>query len=113
MPFPFAPILLGSQLLVSAHANVPNVNIHKTCEAGVRATAELMADSSAERDMNVCMSSEQAARQQIIKDWASYSSSEKAQCVQPSVYSPSYVEWLTCLEMAKSVRETAATTGQR
>jgi hypothetical protein len=105
MPFPFAPILIGSHLLVAAPAAVPSVDIGKTCQAATGVMSGLMADSSPQRDLDVCLSSEQAARQQIIKDWATFSSAERTQCVQSSVYLPSYVEWLTCLEMEKSVRK--------
>jgi hypothetical protein len=104
MPFPIAPILLGSHLLVAASAGIPNVDIRKTCQAATSVMIDLMAGSSAERDLEVCLSSEQSAREQLIKDWTTYSSAEKTQCVQPSVYLPSYIEWLTCLEMEKSVR---------
>jgi hypothetical protein len=105
MPFPFAAILLGSHLLVAAPGGIPSVDIRKTCQAAASVMTSLMAGSTAQRDVDVCLSSEQAAREQIIKDWAIYSSAEKTQCVQPSVYLPSYVEWLTCLEMEESVRK--------
>jgi hypothetical protein len=105
MPFPFAPILVGSHLLVAASAGIPNVDIRKTCQAATTVMTDLMAGSTAERDLEVCLSSEQSAREQLIKDWTTYSSAEKTQCVQPSVYLPSYIEWLTCLEMEKSVRK--------
>jgi hypothetical protein len=104
MPFPFAPILFGSHLLVAAPAAIPSVDIRKTCEAAASVMTSLMSGTTAEHDLDVCVSSEQAAREQIIKDWATYSSAERTQCVQASVYLPSYVEWLTCLEMEKSVR---------
>jgi hypothetical protein len=105
MPFPFAPILLGSHLLVAAPAIIPSVDIRKTCQAAASVMTSLMSGTTAEHDLDVCVSSEQAAREQIVKDWATYSSAERTQCVQPSVYLPSYVEWLTCLEMEKSVRK--------
>jgi hypothetical protein len=105
MPFPFAPILFGSHLLVALPAGIPNIDIQKTCEAATSVMVDLMAGSTAERDAEVCLSSERSAREQLTKDWTTYSAAEKAQCVQPSVYLPSYIEWLTCLEMEKSVRK--------
>ncbi len=104
MPFPFAPLFLGSHLLVATSAAVPSVDIRKTCQAAASVMTELMAGSTVERDLEACLSSEQEARNQIIKDWTTYSSTERAYCVQPTVYLPSYVEWLTCLEMEKEVR---------
>ena len=53
------------------------------------------------------MSSEQKAREHLIKDWSQYAAADKARCVQagPSVYLPSYIEWLTCLEMETAVKK--------
>jgi hypothetical protein len=104
MYLPFAPILVGSQLLVAAPAGVPTVDIRKTCEAGAGAMIEL-SGSTVQHDVDLCLSSEQAARDQIMKDWATFLPAEKTQCMQPSVYLPSYIEWLTCLEMEMSVRK--------
>jgi hypothetical protein len=109
MPFPFAPILLGSHLLIAAPAGVPSVDIGKTCQAAASAMTELMAGSTAQRDLDVCLSSEHAAREQLTTQWATFSSAEKAQCVQLSVYLPSYIEWLTCLEMEEAVRKPNST----
>jgi len=105
MPFPFAPILLGSHLLVATSAVIPRIDVRKTCQAAASVMTDLMIGTTGQHDLDVCVSSEQAAREQIIKDWATYLAAEKRQCVQPSVYLPSYVEWLTCLEMEKSVRK--------
>jgi hypothetical protein len=108
MPFPFAPLLLGSHLLVAAPGGIPIVDIRKTCQAAASIMTSVMSGTTADHDLDVCVSSEQAAREQIVTDWATYSSAERAQCVQPSVYLPSYVEWLTCLDMEKSVRKPSA-----
>ena len=53
------------------------------------------------------MASEQKAREQLVKDWAQYAAADKSRCVQSGskVYLPSYIEWLTCLEMEIAVRK--------
>jgi hypothetical protein len=65
----------------------------------------LMGGTTTEQDINACLDSEQKARDQIVKDRATYSSAYKAQCMRTDVYLPSYVEWLTCLEMERDVRK--------
>jgi hypothetical protein len=65
----------------------------------------LMGGSTTEQDVNACLDSEQKAREQIIKDHATYSSTDKGRCMRTGVYLPSYVEWLTCLEMERDVRK--------
>jgi len=75
-----------------ARAQVPSVDIEHTCHMAAR------------NDFDICLSSEQAAREQTSKDWANFSAADKQQCLQPRVYLPSYVEWQTCLQMERDVR---------
>jgi hypothetical protein len=65
----------------------------------------LMGGTTTEQDINACLDSEQKSRDQLVKDLATYSSASKAQCMRTDVYLPSYVEWLTCLEMERDVRK--------
>jgi hypothetical protein len=53
--------------------------------------------------MNVCLMDQQAARDQIVKDWATYPAIAKERCVQPKEYLPGYVEWQSCLELTRDV----------
>jgi hypothetical protein len=103
MSFPFAPILLGSQLVTAVADGVPTIDVQKTC----RAAASVTSTETNQRDVDICASSEQKAREQMVKDWAQYAGADKARCVQagPKVYLPSYVEWLTCLEMETAVKK--------
>ena len=64
-----------------------------------------MGGTTTEQDVNACLDSEQKARDQIVKDRATYASADKKQCMRTDVYLPSYVEWLTCLEMERDVRK--------
>ena len=96
------PIALAAPLALAADG-VPTVDIQKTC----RAAASVTSGTSTQMDMEVCVSSEQKAREQLVKDWAQYPPADKSRCVQAgrNVYLPSYVEWLTCLEMEMAVRK--------
>jgi hypothetical protein len=49
------------------------------------------------------MNQENEARGQIVKNWRSYPAGGRQRCVNTTGYMPSYVEWLTCLEMEQSV----------
>jgi hypothetical protein len=51
-----------------------------------------------------CLRQEQEARQQIINNWTTYPVSDRQKCINTTVYNPSYVEWITCLEMYRDVR---------
>jgi len=51
------------------------------------------------------MKSESDAREQIVKNWRTYPAGGRQRCVNTTGYMPSYVEWLTCLEMEQQVNE--------
>jgi hypothetical protein len=89
----------------AAAADVPTIDIQNTCGIAATAMVQLMGGSSVDSDRNICLGSEQGARAQLVKDWASFVAEDKTRCVLTKVYLPSYVEWLTCLEMARDVRK--------
>ena len=106
MPFPLAPIFLGSQLVIAVTGSVPTVNIQNTCKAAASVTS----GTSVQQDINICVSSEEKARETMVKDWSNYPAVDRSRCMQAGVrvYLPSYVEWLTCLEMEAAVRKMRA-----
>ena len=84
---------------------MPTVDIQKTCQAAAGVMVSLLGGSTTDQDVKGCLDSEQKAREQIIKDRATYSAVDKSRCMRSDVYLPSYVEWLTCLEMERDVRK--------
>jgi hypothetical protein len=88
----------------TARAQVPTVDIRETCRAASKVTVSLNSPSGG-GDLDICMKSETDAQQQMIKNWSTFQPSDRAGCVQTKVYLPSYIEWLTCFEMNKVVRE--------
>ena len=82
----------------TTRAQIPTINVDKTCRAAGGATVSLMGRSTTEQDVQMCLDSEQKAREQIIKDQATYSAADKKQCIRTDVYLPSYVEWLPALK---------------
>ena len=95
----------AAALETQGRKEVPTIDIQKTCQLAAGAMVKLMGGTTTEQDINACLDSEQKARDQIIKDRATYSSADKVQCMRTGVYLPSYVEWLTCLEMGRDVRK--------
>src|SRR5215472_14910210 len=95
----------AAALETQGRKEVPFIDIQKTCKAAAGAMVRLMGGTTNEQDVNACLDSEQKARDQIVKDRATYAAADKAQCMRTDVYLPSYVEWLTCLEMERDVRK--------
>jgi hypothetical protein len=83
-------------------AGPPTIDIDKTCRENVAALRSALGGEIGQ-DMKVCLMDEQMARDQLVKDWATYPAIAKARCVQPREYLPGYVEWQTCLEMTQQV----------
>jgi hypothetical protein len=98
------PAMIGliSVLADVARGQVPAVNIRETCRVAAEVTVSL---TTGVNDREICLRSEESARQQMIKDWSTFSPSDRQGCIQPNVYLPSYIEWLTCFEMNKAVRQ--------
>jgi hypothetical protein len=95
----------AAALETQGRKEVPTIDIQKTCQAASSVMVSLMGGTTTEQDINSCLDSEQKARDQLVKDRATYSSADKALCMRTDVYLPSYVEWLTCLEMERDVRK--------
>jgi hypothetical protein len=103
-----APLILAGACAAPALAApakggaLPTIDVAKNCRS---AEAELKAlfssDSSDVYDS--CVSDEQAARDQMLKDWDSYPPRVRAACVQTNEYLLSYVEWQSCIEMTRDV----------
>jgi hypothetical protein len=77
----------------------------------VRELAIQLLSNTTQSDVNICLETENKAREQMIKDWSTYQAFDREGCIQPAIYLPSYVEWLTCFEMNKVVRESRASRG--
>jgi hypothetical protein len=106
MFLPFIPVAVGSHILVAAAGSgIPTINIQLTCRIAAAAMVNLIGGTTTENALSGCLSSEQNARDSIVKGWSTFSAADRTQCVRPEVYLPSYVEWLTCLEMERDVRK--------
>jgi hypothetical protein len=79
----------------------PTIDIQKTCRESSSALVGLT--DNPKGDLDSCLSDEQAAREQLTKDWATYPALAKRLCIQPKEYLPGYVEWQSCIEMTRDV----------
>ena len=62
------------------------------------------------RNLETCVQSEEAARDQLKKSGGEFSAADKTECVSTVKIggSPSYAELITCLEMKRDVRKLRA-----
>jgi hypothetical protein len=95
-------VSVAASASVAKDAGPPTIDIEKLCRADIDALRAVFTASEVQA-MDACVADEQAARNLLIKNWASYPALAKSQCVQPHEYLPGYVEWQSCLEMTRDV----------
>ena len=95
------PVLLLSSQIVLAADPVPKFDTGPSCRSA--GAAAVMAT----RDTAACERDENNARATLEKEWTQFTPSDQARCVGLVTLGggPSYVELLTCLEMANQVKE--------
>jgi hypothetical protein len=99
-----AAVATGLYVLVEATGAVPVIDVATSCRAMEKAVTAIITGPIGATFEN-CMKREDDARKTLIRDWSTYPAPDRGRCVNPAHYMPSYVEWLTCLENAKAVRE--------
>jgi len=94
-----AMIINASPLSVRAD-EVPKYDVSKSCKTDVQAYQGTGTQTG-------CMKDEQNARQTLVAQWTQFAPENRSRCAQ-MVGDPagpqSYVELLTCLQMAKDVK---------
>jgi hypothetical protein len=99
------PVLLAAAALPAlphsaAADDVPTYDIRKSCKADVQAYPSA-------QNVNACLTDEQGARQTLVSQWTQFEPDSRVRCSKMvgDVAGPqSYVELLTCLQMAKDVK---------
>jgi hypothetical protein len=107
-------ILLSSNFAFAAVDKVPTFDVDPSCRAAV------VSGLGNGRTLHACLNDERDAHAQLTKQWTEFPSADRNQCGSLATMGgpKSYVELLTCLEMARDVRrlrdsngETGGTTG--
>ena len=95
MPFPVYAAILSSQLVVMVADRVPEFDVGPSCR---------------ESTVPDCQTMESFARDKLMKDWPTFTAHDRAMCAMEEQMSgpPSYVGWLTCLEINANARSPEA-----
>lgn len=109
-------LAIAAQLAFTVADRVPQLDVEPSCRtSAVGATGVI-------QSLDACLKDEQAAREQLVDQWASFTAADRAKCLNLSKMGgkPTYTEMLTCLEMMRDAKRTPAdrqgvptTTGQR
>ncbi len=101
-----AALALGAQLMMPVVDSVPQLNVEQVCEGIARQGGVTFHDPAIAQEKKNCLESEQAVRDELVKQWSNFNPADKISCVNESRMGgeSSYTELLTCLEMARDVR---------
>jgi hypothetical protein len=99
-------LALGAQLMMPVVDSVPQLNVEQVCEGIAQQGGVTFHDPAIAQEKKNCLQSEQSTRDELVKQWSTFSPSDKISCVNESRMGgeSSYTELLTCLEMARDVR---------
>jgi hypothetical protein len=94
------PVLVAGSYLVLAADQVPKFDSDASCRAAAAASKVI------NRTEDVCKRDETDARAKLEQQLGQFAPADKTRCVSMSRTggSPSYVEMLTCLEMAEAAK---------
>jgi hypothetical protein len=97
-------VLIMLVLITPAAAadHVPTLDVNPTCDATASGGI-----TGAKSDRQTCQRKENEARDQLTQNWNKYDRAARDRCERSTAGGgvPSYVELLTCLEMAQAARE--------
>jgi hypothetical protein len=100
-------LLLGAHLLMPVADSVPTLNVEQVCQGIAQQGGVSFHDTDINEEKQNCLDSEQAIRGELEKEWSSFAPADKTACTNESRMGgdSSYTELLTCLEMARDVRD--------
>jgi hypothetical protein len=97
MLLPLSSIVLATQLIVTVADEIPNLNFEPGCRAA--------ATTGVGETSRSCIDDEKTARDKLAKEWSQFSVADRRNCTEEvSSFAPSYVELLTCLEVARDAK---------
>ncbi|HEY6833170.1 MAG TPA: hypothetical protein VI251_11865 [Pseudolabrys sp.] len=92
-----AIVLVAASAALSKETALPTIDIQKQCRASQSTTDALFGNKNANA-FEQCVNSEQTARGKLVDRWKTIPPADKTSCIHPRDYSPSYFEWLGCVD---------------
>jgi hypothetical protein len=98
-----AVALMAATAALSQDGVLPKIDVQKQCAKSQNVTDSLTGTKNP-GSFDSCIKNEQSARDKLIERWATIPASDKALCIHSTQFSPSYFEWLGCIETRDHVR---------
>lgn len=106
-------LALAAHFIVPVADSVPVLDVEPVCQGIARQGGVSFHDPAIAKEQQDCIQSEKEVRDELVKQWPNFSATDKNHCVNESRMGgdSSYTELLTCLEMARDVRNLANDSG--
>ena len=92
-------------VLPAQSQEVPVLNVEPVCRGIAQQASDPSEKGGPDLAFSQCIKSEQAMRQRLVEEWATFAPADKSNCVAAEMAAlPSYTDLLTCLQMASDVR---------
>jgi len=100
-------LAIAVHLMMPVGDGVPVLNVDEVCTGIAKQGGVTFRDPAIAKEKQNCLESEQATRQELVKQWSTFSADDRVHCENESRMGgeSSYTELLTCLEMARDVRK--------
>jgi hypothetical protein len=102
-----ALLTFGTYLFAAIADRVPVLNVEPVCRGIAVQGGSSFHDPAIAKEKQDCLQSEQEVREQLVKLWPTFAAADRNACVNEARMGgdSSYTELLTCLEMARDVRD--------
>jgi len=99
-------LALGAHVLLPVADSVPVLNVEPVCQGIAVQGGSSYHGAAIAKEKQDCLQGEKEVRDELVKRWSTFSAADKNHCVNESKMGgdSSYTELLTCLEMARDVR---------
>jgi len=99
--------LLMMPVMPAESDEFPVLDVHPVCRGIISQGDAPLEAGDRSVTMEECLKAEQDDRESIKKEWSQFSAAERKHCVAEATMGgeSSYTELLTCLEMARDVRQ--------
>lgn len=85
---------------------VPDLNVDPVCHGIAQQAADPSETGGPDLAFSQCVQSEQAMRQKLLNEWSTFLPTEKSNCIGAEGGGmASYTDLVSCLEMARDVRQ--------
>jgi hypothetical protein len=101
MRLALATVALVASFTAAVAQEAPRFDAAPGCRAGANTGVK------AKPDVDACLRSEHEARDALARQWSEFAAADKTRCVEKTHMGgpPSYIEVLTCLELARDARK--------